>query len=112
MRLLAAAVLALAAVACTQAPQTYRDLDKLGRDYQREVATSPQTAQEATSRDSCGAGRFAHLVGTHAAQIDRAALPARARVITPDMMVTQDFSAERLNVLVGSDGKVGSLACY
>lgn len=112
MRFLTAAILALAAVACMQSPQTYRDLDKLGRDYQREVATAPQTAAEATSRDSCGAGRFAHLVGTPAAQIDRATLPARARVITPDMLVTQDFSAERLNVMVGNDGKVGSLACY
>lgn len=112
MRLLAAAMVALAAGACMQTPQTYRDLDKLGRDYQREVSTTPQTAEEATSRDSCGASRFGHLVGTPAAQIDRAALPARARVITPDMMVTQDFSPERLNVMVGSDGKVGSLACY
>ncbi len=112
MRFLTAAMLALAAGACMQTPQTYRDLDKLGRDYQREVSATPQTAEEATRRDSCGALRLAYLVGTPAAQIDRAALPARARIITPDMMVTQDFSAERLNVMVGSDGKVGSLACY
>ncbi len=112
MRLLAAAIVAVTVGACMQTPQTYRDLDKLGRDYQRDVATTPRTAEEATQRDSCGARRFAHLVGNSADRIDRAALPAHARVITPDMMVTQDFSPQRLNVVVGSDGKVGSLACY
>ncbi len=108
----AMAALVLAVSACTQAPQTYRDLDRLGRDYQREVATTPQTAAEATRRDSCGASRFRALVGTPAAEIVRASLPAHTRVITPDMMVTQDFSAQRLNIMVGTDGKVGSLACY
>jgi|CXWL01.1.fsa_nt_gi hypothetical protein len=121
MRLLAAlALLAKAfsiaalfmAVACTQTPQTYRDLDRIGRDYQREVATAPQSAAEATRRDTCGASAFRTLVGRPAAEIERARLPAGARVITPDMMVTQDFSPNRLNVIVGSDGMIGSLQCF
>jgi hypothetical protein len=62
--------------------------------------------------DTCGMAQFAHLVGAPADQIDRATLPAGARVITPDTMVTQDFRAERLNIMVGVDGVVGSLACY
>lgn len=112
-RLVLAAVLALAA--CAEAPQTYRDLDRLGRDYSRQEAQSgqpPLNAEQATEQDACGASRFAHLVGAPADQIDRASLPARSRVITPDMMVTQDFSPQRLNVMVGTDGKIGSLACY
>ncbi len=105
------AILLLSA-ACAGAPQTYRELDRIGRDYQREVATQPQSPDEATARDTCGASRFRHLVGAGADQIDRAALPAQTRVITPDMMVTADFSAERLNIMIGTDGKVGSLRCF
>ncbi|MBC7768593.1 MAG: hypothetical protein H7124_07380, partial [Phycisphaerales bacterium] len=76
------------------------------------AASPPQTADEAAARDTCGALRFASLVGMPAAEIDRTTLPARTRVITPDMMVTQDFSPERLNIFVGTDGKVGSLRCF
>lgn len=75
-------------------------------------AAPPQSADEGTQQDTCGAARFAHYVGHPADHIDRAALPARTRVITPDMMVTQDFSPERLNIMVGTDGRVGSLRCF
>ena len=102
------AAAALAVAACGGAPQTYRDLDKLGQDYQR----SPQNAEEATRADTCGAARFRNLIGEEASTIDPATLPERARVITPDMMVTQDFSPRRLNIIVGTDGRVGSLRCF
>lgn len=72
----------------------------------------PQTADEATNADACGASRFIGLIGTPADQIDQASLPPRTRIITPDMMVTQDFSPERLNIIVGTDGRVGSLRCF
>lgn len=111
MKALPIAALFLAA-ACTQAPQTYRDLDRIGRDYQREVASAPQSAAEATRRDTCGASAFRALVGRSAAEIERARLPTGTRVITPDMMVTQDFSPNRLNIMVGSDGMIGSLQCF
>lgn len=104
---LAAVVLAFAA-ACGSTPQTYRDLDRLGQDYQRQ----PQNADEATRADTCGAARFRNLIGEEAATIDAGTLPERARVITPEMMVTQDFSPTRLNIIVGTDGRVGSLRCF
>jgi len=69
-------------------------------------------AAQATQADACGATRFIGLIGTPADQIDRASLPAGARVLTPDMMVTADFRGDRLNVIVGSDGKVGSMRCF
>ncbi len=72
----------------------------------------PQTAEEATQADTCGMARFAHLIGTPADRIDRSSLPPRTRVITPEMMVTMDFSAERLNIMVGTDGRVGSMRCF
>lgn len=73
---------------------------------------APDTAQEATEQDTCGIARFRHLIGTPAAEIDRTTLPARTRIITPDMAVTMDFSAERLNIMVGTDGIVGSMRCF
>ncbi|MGE0594792.1 MAG: I78 family peptidase inhibitor [Hyphomonadaceae bacterium] len=72
----------------------------------------PQTAEEATQRDTCGAARFAHLMGTLASEIDRSALPPRARILTPETMVTQDFSPERLNIMTGTDGRVSSMRCF
>jgi len=71
-----------------------------------------EQADQATEADTCGAARFIHLIGTPADQIDRSTLPPRTRVITPNMMVTADFSAERLNIMIGTDGKVGSFRCF
>lgn len=76
------------------------------------AAPAPQNADEATRLDVCGASRFIHLIGQPAADIDRSALPPRTRIITPEMMITQDFSPERLNIVVGTDGRVGSLRCF
>ncbi len=79
---------------------------------QQPPTSAPANAEEATVADACGAHRFQNLIGTQADQIDRSTLPGRARFITPGMMVTQDFSAERLNIFVGVDGRVGSLRCF
>ena len=105
--LLAALALALTA-ACGTTPQTYRDLDRLGQDYQHP----PQNAEEATRADTCGASRFRNLIGEEAATIDRATMPANTRFITPGMMITQDFSPTRLNIHVGMDGKIASMGCF
>lgn len=95
MRAALAALLFLSACA-TQSPPT----------------PAPSNAEEATAADTCGTYRFQDLIGTQADQIDRSTLPPRTRFITPGMMVTQDFSAERLNIFVGVDGKVGSMRCF
>ena len=52
--------------ACGTSPQTYRDLDRLGQDYQ----SPPQNADEATRADTCGAARFRNLIGEEVATID------------------------------------------
>lgn len=75
-------------------------------------AEPPQTAEQATEQDTCGMAAFAHLIGTPAGTIDPSSLPPRARIITPESMVTQDFSPERLNVITGTDGRVSSLRCF
>ncbi len=76
------------------------------------ATTPPSNADEATAQDTCGANAFRRLIGTDASAIDRSTLPPRARVIMPGQMVTMDFSAERLNIRVGPDGKVTTIGCF
>lgn len=102
MRATLISLAAVAAAACS--PTTEGPSDS--------PAALPQTAEEATAQDACGASRFRHLIGAPASEIDESALPAGARIITPDTMVTQDFRPERLNIITGTDGRVGSLRCF
>lgn len=94
------AVLALAACAQTTAPAP------------DGAPPAPQSADEATAQDICGASAFTYLVGAPASGIDQTTLPELVRIITPETMATEDFRPERLNIIVGADGIVGSLACY
>jgi hypothetical protein len=112
LALLGAAMLLLAA--CGTPDQTYRDLDRIGRDYQRDSqgAATPQNAEQATAADTCGASHFHALIGTPAANIDRSTLPAHTRIISPGMMVTQDFSPQRLDIRVAPGGNVAALECF
>ncbi len=75
-------------------------------------AAAPANAAEATAQDTCGAGAFQGLVGTPAAGIDQATLPAGTRIVTPSTMVTQDFNPTRLNIVTDTNGNVASLSCY
>lgn len=95
--------LALAGAACTQSnpPQPPEET----------VSEGPQTAQEATAQDTCGASEYRSLIGANIAAVT---LPADAniRVITPGTMVTEDFRPDRLNIIAGEDGVITSLECY
>jgi hypothetical protein len=106
MRALFMTLAVFAAGACTQ-PTPPEDAPP-----ETPAATGPQTAEEATAQDACGASRYQNLIGTPASAIDQSTLPAGARVITPDTMVTQDFRPERLNIITGTDGRVSSLRCF
>lgn len=101
--------LALLAVACSP---TEEQPNTSATETEQVQAATPQTAEEATAQDACGASRFQHLIGTLASEIDQATLPAGARVLTPDAIVTQDFRPDRLNIMTGTDGRVSSLSCY
>jgi hypothetical protein len=74
-------------------------------------AAAPATAAEATAQDTCGASQYRAMIGTN---IAAATFPADSgiRVIQPNTPVTQDFSAQRLNVIVDANGVITSLECY
>jgi hypothetical protein len=72
---------------------------------------TPQTREEATAQDSCGAAQYRSMIGSNLAAVT---FPADAgiRVIQPDSMVTQDFRPDRLNVIVDANGLITALECY
>ena len=109
MRALLTACAAFALAACgqittpatTDAPAT----------TETPVATEPLTAADATAQDTCGATHYRAMIGTN---IAAATFPAGAnmRIIQPNTPVTQDFRADRLNVLTDANGVITSLECY
>ncbi|MEL6646528.1 MAG: I78 family peptidase inhibitor [Pseudomonadota bacterium] len=58
--------------------------------------------------DLCGAASLQDRVGQPVSEFD---FDADARVIPPDMAVTQDFRPERLNVELDGDGTITRIAC-
>lgn len=101
--LFVAAALALAACGQTATPPP------AAPEPEAPVVAAPTNAAEATAQDTCGAAQYASMVGT---PIAAATFPEGVRTITPDMMVTQDFRADRLNVIVDTSGNIASFACY
>jgi hypothetical protein len=75
-------------------------------------AAMPRNAEEATAQDTCHAAQFRALLGKLDTEIDQTALPPHTRIIRPGMMVTQDFSPQRLNVHVGPDHRIAALDCF
>lgn len=70
-----------------------------------------QNPSQTQTEDQCGAKSHQSLVGTQDKALDKSTLPKSARVIYPDSVVTMDFSAERLNIHVGKDGKISRVTC-
>jgi hypothetical protein len=104
-----ASVFALVLLAAACAPPTE---DKAAEEPAPDpVAAAPQTREEATAQDTCGAAAYRAMIGTALAATTFPATP-NIRVIQPDTMVTQDFRADRLNVIVDASGNITALECY
>ena len=97
--------LALLAAACTPAAE-----DEAGVPAPAPGA-GPQTREEATAQDTCGAAQYSAMIGTPIAAASFPATPD-IRVIMPDTAVTEDFRAGRLNVIVDAAGNITGLECY
>ncbi|MGE0739701.1 MAG: I78 family peptidase inhibitor [Hyphomonadaceae bacterium] len=103
----AIALMAMLLAGCAEQPQTYRDLDRISRDYQREYNAGSRQAVA----DTCRMAEYQSFIGRDGASIDQASLPPRARVVCFGCAVTMDHVPERLNLRLGADGKVASLGC-
>lgn len=60
---------------------------------------------------SCGAEGLQGLVGRDKSVLSAMTLPAGTRVIEPWTAVTEDYSAERLNIDVDARGRITGLWC-
>lgn len=62
--------------------------------------------------DACGAEGYRGLIGQPRTILDGMTFPLGARVIGPDMAVTADFRADRLNIEYGRTGLIERVSCY
>ena len=68
-------------------------------------------AEPVAQVDTCGAARFASLVGQPMQVVDRTTFPAGTRIILPGTAVTMDYREERLNVLIDGNAAVERVYC-
>ena len=59
----------------------------------------------------CAAAQYRSLIGQSIEEIDIAALPRPVRVYPTGSRITMDHRPERLNVVVGRDGRVVKVTC-
>ena len=65
-----------------------------------------------TARDpGCAAARYRSMIGRPIAEVDTAALPGPLRVYRAGSPVTGDHRPERMNIVVGPDGRVVRVGC-
>lgn len=102
--------LGLMAAACVQQPQTNRQLEQIGRDYQRQAAEEQreQREQRTGAQDTCGMAEHQNLIGKTQSEFEA---PANSRVICMGCMATMDFNATRLTIQLGPGGAVASMRC-
>jgi hypothetical protein len=61
--------------------------------------------------DACGASGLQGLVGQPETVLQSMRFSQRLRMIQPGMMITQDYSPERLNISVDASGMIESVSC-
>ncbi|HBP30074.1 MAG TPA: hypothetical protein DD666_11730 [Advenella kashmirensis] len=75
------------------------------------AACQSPVSSQAQNEDQCGAKNRQSLVGTQETALNKSTLPKATRIIHPDSVVTMDYSAQRLNIHVGKDGKISRVTC-
>ena len=68
-------------------------------------------AAPAATEHRCAAARYLRLIGRSIDDIDTDSLPQPLRIYTRGSRITMDYRLERLNVVVGQDGRVVSVTC-
>jgi len=61
--------------------------------------------------DTCGAARFAGLIGAPLSAFDPRQAVGAVRIIAPGMMVTQDYSPSRINIHHDHRAIITRIAC-
>ena len=64
-----------------------------------------------TGESACAAAQHGSLVGRSIDEIDTAGLPEPLRVYVIGSLITMDHWPERMNIVVGADGRVVAVKC-
>lgn len=75
------------------------------------ACVQPERVILADDENACGAAQLQPLVGQSLDKFDASVAKGPVRVIGPDMAVTMDYRADRLNVLYSDDKKILSISC-
>ena len=67
---------------------------------------------EEPDTDQCNAASLQGLVGQPGTVLRDMMLRAGTRVINPGDAVTMDFRPDRLNIEIGTSGRIEKVACY
>lgn len=95
----------LALAACTPAPEP--DPVPVVRDPNVDVTPGLNEKEP----DTCGAKKFAQLVGQPQTAVAMAGITQEYRIIDPFSIVTQEYSPDRINVNVDGAGIITHLTC-
>ena len=76
------------------------------------ACVEPVTAPVEPDRDNCNASALQGLVGQPKSVLTTMLLPAGTRVINPGDAVTMDFRPDRMNVEIGTNGRIEKIGCY
>ena len=64
-----------------------------------------------THDGNCAAVRFQGLIGREMGEVDAAALPGPLRVYPDGSRITGDHRPERMNIVLGRDGRIVKVKC-
>ena len=63
------------------------------------------------AEDTCNAAKYANLIGQDATALERVLLMGPVRVIRPNMGVTMDYSATRINFAIDEGNRITGITC-
>lgn len=79
---------------------------------QNRAVEAPVTNQIPTGLDdTCGAIRYAGIIGSDAFVLNRGFRPGEIRIIKPGTVASQDYAPERLGLEIGTDNKIRRVIC-
>jgi len=75
------------------------------------LALGACVAAQAPDQNACGAAGMQDLLGKDKAIFAAMTLPMGTRIIEPGMAVTEEYSPTRLNIDLGTDGRITRVWC-
>ncbi|MBB5722962.1 hypothetical protein FHS72_002598 [Loktanella ponticola] len=61
--------------------------------------------------DSCGAARYAGIIGQDAFVLERGFRPGEIRIIRPGTVASQEYLPERMSFEIGASGNIRRIVC-